>query len=218
MINKLEIDSVILEFGRRRILQDVYLKCETGKITGLLGRNGSGKSSLMKILYGELNPDNKSVRMNDSAWLDAYRSPDDIRYLPQHNFIPPHLSVRRILNDFELSIDDLILDFPEFKKHSKSKIKNLSGGEKRIFEIYTILVSSSKFCLLDEPFSQVMPIHVEAIKKIISREKSNKGILLTDHLYKHILDICDDLYVISKGKTHLTSSTEDLVTLGYIRS
>ena len=50
MINTLEVDSVILDFGSRRILQDVYLKSETGKITGLLGGNGSGKSCLMKII------------------------------------------------------------------------------------------------------------------------------------------------------------------------
>lgn len=63
MKNILEIDSVILEYGLKRILQNVYLKTETGKITGLLGRNGSSKSSLMKILFGELNPSNKSIRL-----------------------------------------------------------------------------------------------------------------------------------------------------------
>lgn len=52
MINQLEIDSVILELNSKRILQNVYLKSETGKITGLLGRNGTGKSCLMKILFG----------------------------------------------------------------------------------------------------------------------------------------------------------------------
>ena len=55
MNHTLEVDSIQLAFNNRRILSDIYLKCETGKITGLLGRNGQGKSCLMKIIYGTLS-------------------------------------------------------------------------------------------------------------------------------------------------------------------
>lgn len=217
MINTLEVDSVILEFGRKRVLQNVYLKSETGKVTGLLGRNGTGKSCLMKILFGELTPKDKSIRINGNALINTYRSPKDLRYLPQTRFVPNSLTIKRIFNDFKLDFDDLITYFPEFEKFHKSKLSNLSVGERRIIEIYIILVSQTKFCMLDEPFSQVMPIHVDTIKKIILREKENKGIILTDHMYKHIVDICDNLYVISDGKTYLTSSINDLETQGYTR-
>jgi len=217
MINKLEVDSVILEFQTKRILQNVYLKSETGKITGLLGRNGSGKSCLLKVLFGELNPNDKSIRINGNSLINTYRSPKDLRYLPQTRYIPNFLTLKIIFNDYKLDFDDLLICFPEFEKFHKSKLSNLSGGERRIIEIYIILVSHSKFCMLDEPFSQVMPIHVDAIKKLILREKENKGIIITDHMYKDIIDICDNLYVISKGKTYLTSSINDLETLGYTR-
>lgn len=217
MKNSLEIDSVILEYDLRRILQNVYLKSETGKITGLLGRNGSGKSSLMKILFGEINPNSKSIRLNSSAILGKNRNPMDIRYLPQYNFIPKQLTVSRVLKDLDLDFKELVEEFPSFKKHKRTKLKYLSSGERRIIEIYSILVSKTKFCMLDEPFSQVMPIHIETFKKIILREKQNKGIILTDHMYKHIVAICDDLYVICNGKTYLTKSINDLETLGYAR-
>jgi ABC-type lipopolysaccharide export system ATPase subunit len=62
-----------------------------------------------------------------------------------------------------------------------------------------------------------MPLHVESIKRLILREKENKGIIVTDHLYQHIVDICDSLYIINNGKTYLTKSIQDLVALGYIR-
>ena len=137
--------------------------------------------------------------------------------MPQKKFIPNSLTIKRIFSDFALDFADLIEIFPEFEKYYKSKLVNLSGGEKRIIEIYTILVSQTKFCMLDEPFSHVMPIHVDAIKKIILREKDNKGIIITDHLYKHIIDICDDLYVIANGKTYLTKNIKDIETLGYAR-
>lgn len=217
MKNLLEVDSVILEFDSKRVLQNVYLKSETGKVTGLLGRNGSGKSCLMKIMFGELIPSDKSIRINGNTFVTSDRSPKDIRYLPQKRFVPNSLTIKRIFNDFKLDFADLIFNFPEFEKFYKSKLTNLSGGERRIIEIYIILVSQTKFCMLDEPFSQVMPIHVDSIKKLILREKENKGIIITDHMYKHIVDICDDLYVINNGKTYLTKSIEDLETLGYAR-
>lgn len=66
--------------------------------------------------------------------------------------------------------------------------------------LYTILASETRFCMLHEPFSQVMPIHVDTIKKIIQREKFRKGVIVTDHIYGHIIDIRDDLYVINNGK------------------
>lgn len=154
MTNILEIDSVLLEFGTHRVLQNVYLKCETGNIIGLLGRNGTGKSCLMKILFGELIPNDMSMRINGTPICKTYRSPKDIRYLPQARFVPSSLTVKRVLSDFNLEFEDLISIFPEFKKLYKSKLVNLSGGEKRIIEIYLILVSKTKFCMLDEPFSQ----------------------------------------------------------------
>jgi len=218
MIHTLEVDSVVLDFDTRRVLQNVYLKSETGKITGLLGRNGTGKSCLMKIVFGMLIPNDKSIRLDKVSYQDNDRSPQDMRYLPQFNFIPKSLTIKRIFDDFELDFSDLISFFPDLEKFYHSKLKNLSGGEQRIIEIYTLAVSKTKFCLLDEPFSQVMPIYIDVIKKLIVREKQNKGIIITDHLYKHIIDICDDLYVINNGEVYLTKELHDLEKHNYVRS
>lgn len=141
----------------------------------------------------------------------------EIRYLPQNNFIPKTLSVKRVFKDFNLDFQGLIDNFPSFIKYEKTKLKDLSSGERRIIEIYSILVSKTKFCLLDEPFSQVMPIHIDTLKHLILREKEKKGIILIDHMYKHIVELSDDLYVIKNGKTHLTKNIYDLERLGYAR-
>ena len=101
MTHKLEADSIQLEFKGRRILSDIYLKCETGKITGLLGRNGEGKTCLMKIIYGTLRTE-KSVRFDNVVQHEAFKKPGLILYLPQFNFIPKGLSLKRIFNDFNL--------------------------------------------------------------------------------------------------------------------
>ncbi len=218
MVHSLEVDSVILDFGTKRVLQNVYLKSETGKITGLLGRNGTGKSCLMNIIYGELIPNDKSIRLDNKSVFDKNRNPDDIRYLPQFGYIPKSFTIKRIFHDFGLDFTDFAGLFPDLERFKSSKFSKLSGGEQRIIEIYAILASKTKFCMLDEPFSQVMPVHIDTIKNLIVREKQNKGIILTDHLYQHIVDICDSLYVIKDGKTYLTKSVLDLETLGYVNS
>ena len=209
MKNILEVDSVILEFGARRILQDVYLKTETNKVTGLLGRNGTGKSCLFKILSGELISNSQSVRINGRALLGSNRTSADIKYLPQNNFVPKFLTIKRVLSDFNVEFDRLLINFPEFQRYQESKLMNLSSGQRRIIEIFIILTSKSKFCLLDEPFSQIMPLHVEKIKEIILEEKNSKGIIISDHMFDHILELSDDLYVISDAVsyTHLTLPT-----------
>jgi len=217
MTHSLEIESVILEFGNKRVLQDVYLKCETNRIIGLLGRNGAGKSCLMNILYGKLKPYNGTVRLNNKTLFGYARKPQDLMYLPQFDFIPKFLTLKRIFKDFKLDFKVFTKQFPEFEKYYKSKIGVLSGGESRLIEIYLIVSSKTKFCLLDEPFSYVMPLHIERIKRLIKKENSKKGILVTDHMYEHIIDICDDIYLIKDGKTHLIDQLEEIELHGYAK-
>ena len=217
MKNTLEVDSILLSFKNKRILQDIYLKTETGKITGLLGRNGSGKSCLMKIIYGELALENKSIRINGQSFRSNYRSPKQMNYLPQFQFSPNSILVKRLFKDFEIDFSTFIQLFPSFEKFYTTPLKNLSGGERRIVEIYAILMTKSDFCMLDEPFSQVMPLHIEGIKRLILQQKECKGIIITDHLYEHIIDICDSLYVLKDGKTHLVKQIQDIEDLGYAR-
>ena len=215
MTHSLVVDSVILEFSGRKVLQDVYLKCETGRVTGLLGRNGAGKTCLMNIMYGELFTENKSVRLNGETFISNARLPRDLRYCPQFNFIPKSVTVQSVLRNFEVDPANFTLEFPELQKYLNKQLGSLSGGLQRVVEVYAILASKTKFCLLDEPFSHIAPLHIEKIKKIIKTESNNKGILLTDHLYEHIVEVSDEVYLIKDGKTYLTSSRQDIETLGY---
>ena len=85
MKHTLEISGMRLLFGERLILSDVYLKIETGDAIGLLGRNGAGKSCLMRGAYGTLKCE-KSVIADDTSVYEAYKQPGLMRYLPQHHF------------------------------------------------------------------------------------------------------------------------------------
>lgn len=216
MSNSLEIDSVITEFRGRRILQDVYLKCETGQITGLLGHNGCGKTTLMRLMAGNLAHGEYNVRINGKYVSGSKDRKNDIAYLPQFNFTPGKLTIEDILKDHGLNKEILWEDFPELETIYKQRFNTLSGGEKRMIEIYTVLRGNAKFTLLDEPFSYIMPKHIQTIRRIIKEESARKGILITDHLYRHITDICDDIYFILNGRCFKTKNKEDLMRFGYV--
>ena len=218
MTHKFEADSIILEFGARRILSDIYFRCETRKITGILGRNGQGKTCLMNIVYGNLNPTSKSIRFDGVAIFHAFKRPDLLTYLPQFNFIPSHLSLKRIFSDFDLDYKPFEKLFPEFTTQYKSTISRLSGGQRRLVEVYVIIKSNAQFSMLDEPFSHLMPLQIEKVKELLEIEKSKKGFLITDHMFRYVVEISDDLYVLSGGKTYLTKDVGDIEKLGYARS
>jgi ABC-type multidrug transport system ATPase subunit len=212
----LETDSIQLEFKGQRILSDIYLKCETGTITGLLGRNGQGKSCLMQIIYGTLNCE-KSIRVDNLPQKNVSKFPKMLLYLPQFNFIPKSLSLQRIFLDFGLDYSLFQIRFPEFKNRHRQKIKLFSGGEQRLIALYLIVKSKTFFAILDEPFTHLNPAQIEKVRELLIEEKENKGILITDHMYKNVTDISDTLYILSNGKTHLSKSPEDIETLGYAR-
>jgi ABC-type lipopolysaccharide export system ATPase subunit len=75
----------------------------------------------------------------------------------------------------------------------------------------------AQFAMLDEPFTHLNPLQIEKVKLLLQEEKVNKGFLITDHMYQHIIDICEDLYILSDQKTHLTKCLEDIERLGYAR-
>lgn len=216
MMHTLEADSIQLEFSGRKILSSVYLKCETGKITGLLGRNGEGKTCLMNIIYGSLACE-KSVRFDNVSQKLAFNHPDLLLYLPQFNFIPRRLSLKRIFKDFELDYTAFEQLFPEFASKYNTTIGDLSGGEFRLVELYVIIKTPSQFAMLDEPFTHLSPVQIEKVKELLLETKTQKGLLITDHLYQQVTGISDSLYVLANGITHITQSMDDIETLGYAR-
>ncbi len=212
----LEADSIQLEFNGRRILSSVYLKMETGKITALLGRNGSGKTCLMNIIYGSMSCE-KSVRIDHSSQKKAFERPDLLRYLPQFNFIPPQFSLKKVFNDYGLDYTLFEQSFPSFKLKYESTLGNLSGGERRTVELYVMLKSKTQFVMLDEPFTHLNPVEIEKVKELIMEEKKHKGILVTDHLYKQVIDIADHTYVLENGYMHLVKAMDDIERYGYAK-
>jgi ABC-type multidrug transport system ATPase subunit len=192
------------------------MKCEVGEVVGLLGRNGCGKSSLMKVVFGSLKGSHQSIRIDGKQLPPNHFNKRLIGYLPQESLIPPFISIRKTFRLFDVNEEEIIVEFPETRNFLELKPNQLSGGYQRIIEAFLILKSKGLFCILDEPFSGLMPVHVEKLKQMITAEKEKKGIIITDHLYRHVLSITDRLYLLANGKTYLATSEEDLIVQGYV--
>ncbi len=216
MNDTLEFDSIEISFKDRKLLSGIYMKCETGHVTGLLGRNGCGKTTLMKIVFGAIPLEQKSVRMNGLSLGTDYLSRQCIAYLPQSDLIPPYLTIRKAFSLFDVSVDELAVVFPEVAGMMDLTPSAISGGYLRIFETFLILQSKARFCLLDEPFTGLTPLYIDKMKEVISKAKATKGIVVSDHMYRHVSDVSDNLYVLANGQTYRVINPEQLVSLGYL--
>ena len=212
----LKVDSVQLEFDGRKILQDIYLSCTQGQIIGLLGRNGCGKSSLLKIIFGTLTPGYKYVGINDTYIQNGHDN-NRIAYLPQHNYLPGGIKIETLA---KILVDAAYWDeFSEsslYRKYYNHTISELSGGELRHLETLLVVYNKADFILLDEPFTHISPIQTEEFKPILKRCAQRKGIIVTDHQYYNVLAISDHIILLNNGCTKHITDMDELVTYGYL--
>ena len=216
-MNFLEIDNVELRFKSKSILNSIYLKAEIGEVTGILGSNGSGKSNLLRISFGEVKPSHRLIRIDNKPILKPLYKTNFIKSLPQFSIFPKGLTLEKCFYYYDASMEVFFELFPDFQKMRHQKISLFSGGERRLIEIYLTLNSDSKIILLDEPFSHLAPIYVSSILKLVNKIKKEKIIIITDHLYEYILDISDKLYFLKDGWMKEIQSKDDLIFNQYIR-
>jgi len=213
---KLLIDSVQLSFGQNTVLQSAFVTAYKGKVTGVLGRNGTGKSCLFKCIMGGIRPQNKYIRLNGEAKTDYGHIGLRVKYMPQEHFIPRGMTLPEAYKMYNVDYEGLVTWMEQFDCLRKEKVKQLSGGELRLAEFYMVLMSKAEFCILDEPFANIAPVYADRIRALINEQKHNKGIIVTDHIYEEILKVADDLFLLRDGFTYQIHSRDDLVRLGYI--
>ena len=115
-INRMLVDSVHLEFGKLTVLQSAFVTSERGKVTGVLGRNGTGKSCLFKCIMGGIKPQNIFVRFNDEQSTDYGHIGDRVKYLPQNLFMPPRMTLDEAFRLYDVEYDGLVSFDPKFHR------------------------------------------------------------------------------------------------------
>lgn len=214
--NTLLVDSVHLEFRDKQVLQSAFLTAEKGKVTGVLGRNGCGKSCLFKCIMGGIKPQNMFIRFGVEQDTDYAHIGNRVKYLPQNLFMPANMSLDEAFKLYRVDYDGLVSFAPKFHPFQHKRFKELSGGEARVVEMYLVLNTDCEFCILDEPFSNIAPIYVEKMQELIKEQKQHKGIIVSDHLYEAIMQVADDLFLLRDGYTFPIKSRDELIHHGYI--
>lgn len=217
----LEALHISKSFHGKTVLKDVSIHCQQGEISGIFGRNGTGKSSLLKIISGSLKYDNGSIQIDKKSYsqnqLITLRK---IAYLPQESFLPKNDKVQDLIPLFypEGDAQDRIFYAKGVGDFAQRKVKELSLGQLRYLEILLIGHLEHEFILLDEPFSMIEPFYKDYIKELLLHLKLKKGIVLTDHYYEDVLDIADKNYLINNTRILQIDTKEDLIQNNYIKS
>ncbi|HEX7870219.1 MAG TPA: ATP-binding cassette domain-containing protein [Chryseobacterium sp.] len=216
-MSKLHIDSITKSFGEKDILKDIYLQLETGKIAGILGRNGSGKSTLFQIIFGTIKGDTQFIKFNNEILRNQSDRRNKIAYLPQNTFLPKNVKIKNLIKLFcnkenVGAISELNLIHPFLNETPKT----LSGGELRIIETLLIIYSKAEFILLDEPFHSLSPKIIAELKTIIKQQTESKSFIISDHQFHDVLDISDNIFLLSDGYLRPIEDLKELKRFNYL--
>lgn len=221
----LTIRDLSVGYGQSLVLTDVTLDVPEGQVVCLMGRNGVGKTTLLKAIMGLLNPRAGQVRFGQSdmtRWAPHRRAKAGFGYVPQGRHIFPYLTVHEnLLMGLEafagkkgraeavVKMYDL---FPALKTHTKKVAGTLSGGQQQQLALARALVREPSLLLLDEPTEGIQPSIVQEIEELLHRlrEQNETTILLVEQFLDFALGIADYCYVMEKGAIVLEGSARDL--------
>ena len=211
-MSNIVIKNVSKSFDGVEVLHDVTLDLEEGHIYGFIGRNGSGKSVLFKIICGLYYPTTGSVIVDG---IDIHKNdifPNDMRVLIEKpNFLPnlTGLDNLKLLASIQNRITEediiLILDKLNLKKDMNKLYHKYSLGMKQKLAVAQVLMENPKMMIFDEPFNGIEEKTVEVIKKILLEEKkSGKIILIASHIKEDIEELADadTIYFVDNGSVN----------------
>ena len=218
--------DLVKRYGKRRVVDEVAVRVESGEVVGLLGPNGAGKTTTFHLMVGLTRPEAGRVTLDDRDLTDLpvhLRARCGIGYLPQEPSIFRGLTVEENVLAILETVPGMkrgarkrraagLLDDLGLAERARNLGQALSGGERRRAEIARALARDPAFLLLDEPFAAIDPIAVSEVQRIVARLRDRGlGVLVTDHSIRETLQVTDRAYIIENGRILFEGPPDDLV-------
>jgi ABC-2 type transport system ATP-binding protein len=210
----LQTEQLSKRFGFKAALKSVNLAVEPGRIVGLLGPNGSGKTTFLKLCNGLITPSGGTVTIDGNAPGDKTKAV--VSYLPERTYLNDWMTVGQILTFF----GDFYTDFNREKAErmlenlnidARERLKSLSKGTKEKVQLILVMAREAKLYLLDEPIGGVDPAARDYILDTIIRSHNPAAsIIISTHLIADIENILDDVIFLKNGEVALMDSADNL--------
>ena len=210
----LEVKNINKSFNNKEILKDINFSISKGKIVGLLGKNGAGKTTIIKLINDLLTPTSGEILVNGNPI--GVESKKRISYLPERTYLNKKMKVSEVIdlfNDFYDDFDkekaikllnDLDLDINE-------RLSKMSKGMQEKVQLVLVMSRNADLYILDEPLGGVDPATRDYIlDTILSNFKEGASIIISTHLITDIERILDEVIFIDEGKIVLNSSADEL--------
>lgn len=218
----LEVKNLHAYYDKSHIIHGISLKIEGGEVVGILGRNGVGKTTLLRSILGLFPPKKNGTILFENVNISKLPTNKivgmGIGYIPQGRHIFPKLTVMENLSTpivrgkMDKSNLEMVFDyFPALKSKLKQLGGTLSGGQQQMLAIGRAIISKPKLIIIDEPTEGLQPSMVNIVRKSI-KNLSGMGItiIIADQNLENALELCKRIYVLEKGKIKYEERHENL--------
>ena len=219
----LDVQGIDSGYGNVQVLKDLSLRVQAGEILCLLGRNGAGKTTILKTIMGLVRAQKGNIRLEgkDLHLLPAYEVPRcGIGYIPQGRRLFTEMTVAENLqiglmtrNQGPEVLEEVLDMFPRLRERLDQRAETLSGGEQQMLATARALCLKPKLLLLDEPTEGLQPSMISLIRNaVLALKQQNVAIILVEQRVEAVLEIADRVVFVENGRSALETTPEALQT------